>query len=199
MIEGADRVGKSTRAARLVERLTSSGESAQLLKFPDRETEIGGLISQYLQKEKKLDDRAVHLLFSANRWEWFTRMHRTIESGTSLVIDRYAHSGVAYSSAKAGMDMEWCKNSDRGLIKPDVVLYITLPDDVAGQRSGFGDEIYEQLDFQRRVKKNYDQLRDETWVTISGDVPVQEIDDQILEQVKSTILESRTSPIKYLW
>lgn len=38
--------------------------------FPtERTTEIGQLISSYLVKEKNLEDHAVHLLFSANRWE----------------------------------------------------------------------------------------------------------------------------------
>jgi dTMP kinase len=35
----------------------------------DRETTIGGMINAYLTKSAELDDRAVHLLFSANRWE----------------------------------------------------------------------------------------------------------------------------------
>lgn len=199
VIEGADRVGKSTRAAGLVDRLTGSGERVQLLKFPDRETEIGGLISRYLQKATELDDRAIHLLFSANRWEWFSRMKQLIESGTSLVIDRYAHSGVAYSSAKPDMDLDWCKQSDRGLVKPDVVLYITTPDGVVSQRPGFGDEIYERSDFQTRVKKNYDLLRDETWVNISGDVPIDQLDDCIFQYAVNTITNVRTTAIQYLW
>lgn len=35
----------------------------------DRSTKIGGMINAYLQSETELDDRAIHLLFSANRWE----------------------------------------------------------------------------------------------------------------------------------
>jgi dTMP kinase len=35
----------------------------------DRDTTIGGMINAYLTKSAELDDRAVHLLFSANRWE----------------------------------------------------------------------------------------------------------------------------------
>ncbi len=35
----------------------------------DRETAIGSIINKYLTKEIELDDRSVHLLFSANRWE----------------------------------------------------------------------------------------------------------------------------------
>ena len=35
----------------------------------DRTTTIGKMIDSYLTEKAELDDRAVHLLFSANRWE----------------------------------------------------------------------------------------------------------------------------------
>jgi thymidylate kinase len=35
----------------------------------DRTTSIGKMIDSYLQSKSELDDRAIHLLFSANRWE----------------------------------------------------------------------------------------------------------------------------------
>ena len=39
------------------------------------------------------------------------------------MVDRYAFSGVAFTAAK-GLDLEWCKNPDRGLPKPDLVLQL---------------------------------------------------------------------------
>lgn len=39
------------------------------LSGSDRTTTIGQLISAYLEKKSDLEDHAVHLLFSANRWE----------------------------------------------------------------------------------------------------------------------------------
>ena len=35
----------------------------------DRTTAIGQMIDSYLRSASELDDHAVHLLFSANRWE----------------------------------------------------------------------------------------------------------------------------------
>lgn len=35
-------------------------------------------------------------------------MESKLKSGTTLVVDRYSYSGVAFSSAK-GLDIEWCK------------------------------------------------------------------------------------------
>lgn len=100
VIEGADRVGKSTHAARLVDVLRREGTRVDLVKFPDRTTVIGQMINQYLKGETKLDDQAIHLLFSANRWELVDKMKSMLNAGVSLIVDRYAYSGVAYSAAK---------------------------------------------------------------------------------------------------
>lgn len=35
-------------------------------------------------------------------------MESKLMSGTTLIVDRYSYSGVAFSSAK-GLDFEWCK------------------------------------------------------------------------------------------
>jgi thymidylate kinase len=37
-------------------------------------------------------------------------MESKLPSGTTLVVDRYSYSGVAFSAAK-GLDIEWCKVS----------------------------------------------------------------------------------------
>ena len=41
-------------------------------------------------------------------------MEATLRAGTTLVVDRYAYSGVAFTAAKAlpGLDLEWCKARD---------------------------------------------------------------------------------------
>ena len=43
--------------------------STELWRFPDRTTALGQMINGYLASSVELDDRAVHLMFSANRWE----------------------------------------------------------------------------------------------------------------------------------
>lgn len=87
VIEGLDRSGKSTQALRLKERLEVENVRVKLIKFPgkftkranhlgflkevfaDRTTAIGKMIDSYLRSQSDLDDRVIHLLFSANRWE----------------------------------------------------------------------------------------------------------------------------------
>lgn len=106
VLEGVDRAGKSTQAKQLVESLKRKRISAELITFPDRTTHTGKLISEYLSDSNcKLNDFAVHLLFTANRWENVDKMKKLLTEGTTLIVDRYSYSGVAFSAAKKGKSL----------------------------------------------------------------------------------------------
>jgi len=76
-----------------------------------------------------------------------------LQQGTTLVVDRYAYSGVAYTSAKhvPGLDVEWCRAPDQGLPAPDIVIFLRLSDSSASTRTGYGEERYESDAFQKQV------------------------------------------------
>ena len=93
-----------------------------------------------------MGDEAVHLLFSMNRWETKTQIIDKLKQGTTIVCDRYAYSGVAYSSAK-GLPFDWCLGADRGLLRPDLVFFIDISSEAISGRSGFGEEIFEKIEF----------------------------------------------------
>ncbi len=122
-----------------------------------------------------------------------------LNAGVTLICDRYAFSGVAYSAAKVfqaflisfqGLDFEWCKNSDRGLIQPDLTLYIDVSPETIQQRGNFGDERYEKAEFQRKVGQVYDQFKNDFkdsdhWVTIDGESKsVEEMTETILSKIE---------------
>ena len=96
IFEGCDRSGKTTQCQRLVKYLSENlpmiGEgltAAKMMRFPDRETEIGKTISGYLKQEQHLEDQVVHLLFSANRWERRLDLVKALEAGQHVIVDRY--------------------------------------------------------------------------------------------------------------
>ncbi|OQR71462.1 thymidylate kinase-like [Tropilaelaps mercedesae] len=184
VLEGLDRTGKSTQTMRLVEELEKRGKHAEAWRFPDRSTPLGKVIGEYLQKTKDLDDRAIHLLFSANRWEKRAEMMNKLSQGITLVVDRYAFSGVAFSSAKAGLPLEWCRQPDVGLPKPDLVVFLYADIDVLKTRGGYGLERYENETFQRAVANRYAELQDETWVRIDATAEPEHIAKDILSAVE---------------
>lgn len=122
-----------------VKSLVASGRKAKYVNFPDRSTECGGLINSFLTNKKDFNDETIHLLFTLNRWEAKNNMEQMLRDGITLVVDRYAYSGVAFSAAK-GLDLEWCKAPEAGLLKPDMVLLLTMTAAAISKRGGFGDE-----------------------------------------------------------
>ncbi|XP_010535480.1 PREDICTED: thymidylate kinase isoform X4 [Tarenaya hassleriana] len=199
VLEGLDRSGKSTQCTKVVSFLEGLGHSAQLWRFPDRTTSVGQMISAYLSNESQLDDRTIHLLFSANRWEKRSLMEEKLKTGTTLIVDRYSYSGVAFSSAK-GLDVNWCKSPEIGLLAPDVVLYLDISPEKAAERGGYGGERYEQLEFQRKVADVYRTLRDSSWKIIDASQSMEDVEKQLQEAVLDEVKECKTGkPLSPLW
>lgn len=186
VLEGLDRCGKTSQSSRLYKYLDEQGYSVESWRFPDRNTGVGQMISSYLANQSHLDDHAIHLLFSANRWEKRMLMEDKLRSGTTLIVDRYSYSGVAFSSAK-GLDIEWCKAPEIGLLAPDLVVYLDISPEKAAERGGYGGERYEQLEFQKKVAKSYLTLHDSSWKVIDATLPVEDIEEKLREIVLDSI------------
>ncbi|SAM06091.1 hypothetical protein [Absidia glauca] len=224
VIEGCDRSGKSTQCERLLQRLQQENKPVQLFKFPgkpssyptsldklvdaivsplplclliDRTTQTGKMIDSYLKQSTQMDDRAIHLLFSANRWEAMEHMKNLLEEGTTLIVDRYAFSGVCFSAAK-GLDFEWCRQPDIGLLSPDVVMFLDLSLDEAEKRGGFGEERYEKRDLQQRVRQEFNKVMDQSWKMIDASKTMDQVHDDMVAVVNA--LPPNRAPLKSdLW
>lgn len=72
-----------------------------------------------------------------------------------MVCDRFYHSGIVYSAAKQNpaLSLSWAKAPEVGLPRPDVVLFLDLEEEVARRRGGWGGEVYEKGEMQRRVRE----------------------------------------------
>lgn len=199
VLEGCDRVGKTTQCKNVVETLRKSGHKAVYMNFPNRATASGKLIDGYLTQSKDFTDQGIHLLFSFNRWEAQSEMEKELLNGTTLIVDRYSYSGVAFSAAK-GLDVEWCKKPEMGLIKPDLVLYLTLSPEELAKRGGFGEERYEVPEFQKRVEASYKQLFDSTyWKEVDAGVPKEKLQANLTRLAEEAIKVVKTKPLLHLW
>ncbi|KAJ0704381.1 putative dTMP kinase [Helianthus annuus] len=199
VLEGLDRSGKTSQSGRLVSYLNGLGHPVESWRFPDRDTAVGKMISAYLSNESQLDDHTIHLLFSANRWEKRSLMEATLKSGTSLIVDRYSYSGVAFSSAK-GLDIEWCKAPEVGLLAPDLVVYLDIPPEKAAERGGYGGERYEKLEFQKNVAQYYKKLSDASWKMIDACQPMEDVEKQLKEIVLDCVKSCQNGKsVSQLW
>ncbi|XP_004597487.2 thymidylate kinase isoform X1 [Ochotona princeps] len=202
VLEGMDRSGKTTQSRRLVAALRTAGHRAELLRFPERSTEIGKLLSSYLEKKSDMEDHSVHLLFSANRWERVPFIKEKLSQGVNLVVDRYAFSGVAFTSAKENFSLEWCKQPDVGLPKPDLVLFLQLQLAEAAARGEFGLERYESRAFQEQALEGFQQLMSDTslnWKTVDASRSIEDVHEEIRVLSEEAIACAAWRPLGELW
>lgn len=198
IFEGCDRAGKTTQCKKLVERLKSQQKNVKFMNFPNRSTQSGQIINAYLQNKENLTDEGIHLLFSVNRWEVRNEMERELRAGTTIIVDRYSYSGVAYSAAK-GLDFEWCKSPERGLLKPDLVLYLTLTAEAMARRGGFGAERYETTEMQRTVGKMFEKMIEQPlWQVIDADKTEEDLSNE-LEKIIVNKMENVDEVIGAMW
>ena len=134
-----------------------------------------------------------------------------LESGKNVVMDRYAFSGVAFSSAKPGMSVEWCAEPDAGLPMPDVLLFMELSPERAATRGGFGEERYENPAFQAAVRGAFAALQQRMagvvgggegwWCNVDAWGSVEEVGGRV-EAAVAPILKAVASgpvPLRALW
>ncbi|KAF2025502.1 P-loop containing nucleoside triphosphate hydrolase protein, partial [Setomelanomma holmii] len=143
VFEGLDRAGKSTQCQLLAEALQKDGMKVRHVRFPaDRTTPIGQMINSYLSGATESEDHVIHLLFSANRWEAAPSIKASLAAGRTVVIDRYYYSGCVYSAAKQdpSMSLEWCRQPDVGLPRPDLCIFLDISAEDAAKRGGYGSE-----------------------------------------------------------
>ncbi|EFJ41757.1 hypothetical protein VOLCADRAFT_107597 [Volvox carteri f. nagariensis] len=181
VFEGGDRCGKTTQCRKLVERLRSQGVDAVMWRFPDRSTSIGQAINAYLVEQSHMDDAVAHLLFAANRMEKREEMLRLLSGRTTLVVDRYSYSGVAYTAAKGvpHLSMDYCRAVEVGLPAADLVIFMDMTAEATAARGGYGQERYEKVDFQQKVMKAFEALRDERWAVIDASGTIDDIHQKV--------------------
>lgn len=182
VLEGLDGAGKSTQVKKLRNYLESCFGSLEYIHFPRYEAPVyGELISRFLRGDFGSND-AVHpqlvaLLFAEDRHGAAPEMKRTLNSGGTVLLDRYVYSNIAYQCAKiksqeeADELREWIFNTEYGafdLPVPDLNIFLDVPigfveSKLKNQRGGKdreylegGQDIHEaDIKFQIRVRDIY--------------------------------------------
>ncbi|CDO69794.1 hypothetical protein BN946_scf184766.g39 [Trametes cinnabarina] len=205
VIEGLDRSGKSTQVSLLEKRCKDAGLPVRLVKFPDRTTPIGKLIDSYLRSDSEMDDHAIHLLFSANRWELAPSIIESLNAGTTVICDRYAFSGIAFSAAKnkPTMSYEWCRAPDIYLPAPDITLFLDVSPEKARERGGYGAERYENAEMQERVEHVFERIGVEIgdgsrWFAVDADREKEAVAEELWERVQPYV-KGTEKPLQRLW
>ena len=143
-----------------------------------------------------------------------SRIKSLLDSGTTIICDRYAFSGVAFSASKAllqesspstssPLTYEWCRAPDVSLPAPDLTIFLDIsPEQAASQRQGYGDERYEKLEMQTHTRGFFGRIGKEMgvekWVTIDAGRSREEVERDIWEKV-SPLVQGMDRPVGLLW
>jgi dTMP kinase len=192
-IEGIDRSGKSTQAARLAEAL---GDAALLVREPGG-TPAGERIRELLKDPAiELDPRSEALLFAAARAELVAVVIRpALAVGKVVISDRYLDSSLAYQGHARGLGEaevrrinEWATAG----LQPDLTVLLRIDPDEAAARAGELDRFEDEgLALQRRVADAYEELAaasPQRWKVIDGGRDQDEVAADVLEMVQSGVV-----------
>jgi dTMP kinase len=205
LIEGLDRSGKTTQLNALYNYLDSTSNGCAMFRFPNRATFTGKIIDRYLKNEIELSpDYSINNLFSENRWESVEYIiHTLVDKQQHIICDRYAYSGVAFASSE---NLETCMSHDRGLPKPDVIIFLDVDPETQESRGGFGDERYETTFIQKEARQKFMELKEKdrleykvVWNVIDANKPIDEISNEIISIINDVLRNTGDQPVFKLW
>lgn len=194
--EGIDGSGKSTQSALLIQKLRQEGIPCYATMEPT-DAPIGSLIRQVMTGRIKTDNKAVAALFAADRLDHLLNevdgIVSKIESGVTVVTDRYYFSSYAYNSVH--MPMEWvikANEQSSAILRPSVTVYIDIDPDTALDRiakNRFRQELFEKKSMLVKVRDNYMKSfklleKEEKVFIVDGNRPQEEIAEAVWNAVK---------------
>jgi dTMP kinase len=164
-VEGLDGAGKTTLVAGLAVALEERGAPVVILREPGG-VEVSERIRELLKDPSlEIDPRAEALLYAAARAQLVAEELRPLlEAGTTVLLDRFVDSSLAYQGAGRGLGVEEIRTLNEfgtGGLTPDRTLLLRI--DPASGRGRIADREADRLEledgaFFSRVAAEYDAL-----------------------------------------
>ncbi|MFH1471023.1 MAG: dTMP kinase [Candidatus Micrarchaeota archaeon] len=190
--EGIDGSGKGTQ----VRAMQGREPSSILFTYPDKSWPIGRVISSFLKKTVSLSPAHQFLLYLADIYKDQERIRAMLESGKTVVLDRYIFSTLAYQDAsgfeiKRGVGIA----KELGFLPPDITFLIDIDPKTSVLRKRKQNNSLERFEKQRflaRVRKNYLSLAKEKflskkWLVVDG----RKGKADMAEEIRLLVLKSR--------
>lgn len=131
-----------------------------------------------------------------------------MNAGTTVLCDRYAFSGIAFSASK-GLPYDWCRAPDISLPAPDLTLFLDISPEKAKERGRYGEERYENEEMQRSVRDVFRRMGEEMqqpaneqdqgkWITVDAGQDRDLVAKEIWNNVHIAI-QNHSRPLGELW
>jgi dTMP kinase len=198
VLEGIDGSGTTTQAARLVASLRAAGHEVVGTREPS-DGPLGVVLRQALTRRLVgLSDRALALLFAADRLDHLASVvEPALAEGKVVVSDRYVLSSLAYQGMR--MPLGWVEALNVAARPADLTLYVAVdPRTAARRRQGRGGtaELFDAVEVQRAVARAYARVvrkhaRTQRVVRVDGRASPDEVAREILSRVRTVLPRRR--------
>lgn len=145
VIDGLDGSGKSTQLNRLQEYLQNTKNEYQHISFPDYDQPSSTLVKMYLAGEfgnsaDSVNAYAASSFYAVDRYASYKKFwEKDYTNGTPIIAARYTTSNAIHQMAKLPKEkwneylnwLEYYEYVQLGLPKPDEVVFLDMPLDVA--------------------------------------------------------------------
>jgi len=161
VFEGGDGSGTTTQLSILTERFKNTAKPVFFPTFEPTNEKTGLLIRSALKNEIKIRAETLCYLFAADRNEHLYGADGIITRAkrNELVLsDRYVLSSFVYQGIECGDELPQALNSRFPV--PELTIFLDITPEIALERikNRSSREIYETLDFQKRVREKYMDL-----------------------------------------
>ena len=158
VFEGIDGAGTSTQIKKLVE----SNPSKYIATAEPTKDETGKFLRRMLAGDFSVDEKTNAYLFAADRCQHIYGKYgviETINSGKTVVSDRYFFSSMAYQTIFCGPELPELLNSPFPL--PEYLFFFDINPEISIGRVDSRNEkkeIYEKLDLQKKIAAEYEKI-----------------------------------------
>lgn len=189
VLYGANNLGKSTQAKMLVENLIIKlGKEAEYLKYAIYSLEpSGSLINGYLRQGNPYEftTREFQLLQVLNRTQYEPKLKEKIDKGTWVIAEDYVGTGIAWGMVN-GIDKALLYQMNSHLLKENLgILFEGEPFIDNSDTTNAHEQNRATL---VKVNEAFKEIsRDFGWFTVNANRSKEEIQEEIMNYVKSKI------------
>ncbi len=168
VIEGVEGAGKSRQCQILADALTARGIETVATREPGGDP-LGEKLRELVLSPEYAPDAITELyMYSAARREHLNNVILPkLESGVTVVCDRFTFSTLAYQGYGRGLELDFVRNVNYITTKPlviDLALFLDLPPEAGFERKGGadgGDRLErESMEFFERVYAGFKTMCD---------------------------------------
>ncbi|HOP62207.1 MAG TPA: dTMP kinase [Spirochaetota bacterium] len=191
VFEGIDGSGKSTQCKMLHEYISGKGINAKLLAEPTSGKWGTELRAMLKSGSPPPVEKQIELFIKDRVDDCEKNITPAMESGATIVMDRYFYSNAAYQGMGGITSSEIInRNLHEGFPLPHRVYFIDISPETAMKRiekrnGGAAAELFEKKEFLEAVRNNFLSIADERFLVIDGEGDERGIFEKIRDDYES--------------